>query len=50
MMLWIKLMWGPRKYHHTLLDSISNLIVVDAIYNAGDEITVGKFLKDYTAN
>ena len=38
------------KYHHTLLDSISNCIVADVIYDTEDETTVEKFLRESTAN
>ncbi len=34
----------------TLLDSISNCIVADAIYDTEDETTVEKFLRESTAN
>ena len=46
---WIKIneKW---KYRHTLLDSISNYIVADVIYDKEDETTVEKFLKESTAN
>ena len=46
---WIKIN-GKWKYRHTLLDSISNCIVADAIYDNEDETTVEKFLKESTAN
>ena len=46
---WIKIN-GKCKYHHTLLDAISNCIVTDAIYDTGDEKTVEKFLRQSTAN
>ncbi|WP_400227375.1 hypothetical protein [Methanobrevibacter smithii] len=46
---WIKIN-GKWKYHHILLDSISNCIVADAIYDTEDETTVEKFLKESTAN
>ena len=46
---WIKIN-GKWKYRHTLLDSISNCIVADAIYDTEDENTVEKFLKESTAN
>ena len=46
---WIKIN-GKWKYRHTLLDSISNCIVADAIYDTEDETTVEKFLKESTAN
>ena len=39
-----------KKYRHTLLDSISNCIVADAIYDTDDETTVEKFLRESTAN
>ena len=45
---WIKIN-GEWKYRHTLLDSISNCIVADAIYDTGDETTVEKFLRESTA-
>ena len=38
------------KYRHTLLDSVSNCIVADAIYDTEDETTVEKFLRESTAN
>lgn len=38
------------KYSHTLLDSISNYIVADVIYDNDDETTVEKFLRESTAN
>ena len=38
------------KYRHTLLDSISNYIIADAIYDTEDETTITKFLKESTAN
>ena len=38
------------KYHHTLLDAVSNCIVTDAIYDTEDECTVKKFLKESTTN
>ena len=38
------------KYRHTLLDSISNCIVADAIYDNEDETTVEKFLRESTIN
>ena len=46
---WIKIneKW---KYRHTLLDSISNYIVADVIYDKEDETTVEKFLNESTAN
>ena len=46
---WIKIneKW---KYRHTLLDSISNCIVADAIYDNKDETTVEKFLRESTIN
>ena len=37
-------------YRHTLLDSVSNCIVADAIYDSEDETTVMKFLGESTAN
>lgn len=46
---WIKIN-EEWKYHHTLLDSISNCIVADAIYDTEDETTVKKFLRESTAN
>ena len=46
---WIKIS-GKWKYRHTLLDSISNCIVADAIYDTEDENTVEKFLRESTAN
>lgn len=46
---WIKIN-GKWKYRHTLLDSISNCIVADAIYDTEDETTVEKFLRESTAN
>lgn len=46
---WIKIN-GEWKYRHTLLDSISNCIVADAIYDTEDENTVEKFLRESTAN
>lgn len=46
---WIKIN-GKWKYRHTLLDSISNCIVADAIYDNEDETTVEKFLRESTAN
>ena len=46
---WIKIN-GKWKYRHTLLDSISNCIVADAIYDTEDDTTVEKFLKESTAN
>ena len=46
---WIKIN-GKWKYRHTLLDSISNCIMADAIYDFEDETTVMKFLKESTAN
>lgn len=46
---WIKIN-GEWKYRHTLLDSISNCIVADAIYDTEDETTVEKFLRESTAN
>ena len=46
---WIKIN-GKWKYRHTLLDSVSNLIVADAIYDFEDETTVMKFLSESTAN
>lgn len=41
---------GEWNYHHTLLDSISNCIVADAIYDTEDETTVEKFLRESTPN
>ena len=38
------------KYRHTLLDSVSNYIIADAIYDTEDETTITKFLKESTAN
>ena len=46
---WLKIN-GEWKYRHTLLDSVSNCIVADAIYDTEDETTVEKFLREYTAN
>ncbi|MCQ2976911.1 MAG: hypothetical protein MJ232_02745 [archaeon] len=46
---WIKIK-GKWKYRHTLLDSVSNCIITDAIYDFEDETTVMKFLKESTAN
>ena len=46
---WVKVN-GEWKYRHTLLDSISNCIVADAIYDSEDEKTVTKFLRESTAN
>ena len=46
---WIKVN-GNWKYRHTLLDSVSNFIVADAIYDTENETTVTKFLKESTAN
>ena len=46
---WIKIN-GEWKYRHTLLDSISNCIVADAIYDTEDETTVEKFLRESTEN
>lgn len=46
---WIKIN-GEWKYRHTLLDSISNCIVADAIYDTEDENTVEKFLRESTVN
>ena len=46
---WIKIN-GKWKYRHTLLDSISNCIVADAIYDTEDDTTVEKFLRESTAN
>ena len=36
---WVKIN-GKWKYRHTLLDSVSNCIVADAIYDFEDETTV----------
>ena len=46
---WLKIN-EERKYRHTLLDSVSNCIVADAIYDTEDETTVEKFLRESTAN
>ena len=46
---WIKVN-GNWKYRHTLLDSVSNFIVADAIYDTENETTVTKFLKESTVN
>ena len=46
---WLKIN-GEWKYRHTLLDSVSNCIVADAIYDTEDETTVEKFLRESTAN
>lgn len=46
---WVKVN-GKWKYRHTLLDSVSNCIVADAIYDFEDETTVMKFLSEATAN
>ena len=46
---WIKVN-GNWKYRHTLLDSVSNFIVANAIYDTENETTVTKFLKESTAN
>lgn len=46
---WIKIN-GEWNYRHTLLDSISNCIVADAIYDTEDKTTVEKFLRESTAN
>lgn len=41
---------GEWKYRHTLLDSVSNLIVADAIYDFENEETVKHFLTQATWN
>lgn len=46
---WVKIN-GKWKYWHTLLDSVSNCIVADAIYDFEDETTVTKFLSQSTMN
>ncbi|AMK16373.1 hypothetical protein [Methanobrevibacter olleyae] len=46
---WIKVN-GKWKYRHTLLDSVSNCIVADAVYDFEDETTVMKFLNESTMN
>ena len=46
---WIKIN-GKWKYRDTLLDSISNCIVADAIYDTEYDTTVENFLKESTAN
>ena len=46
---WVKIN-GKWKYRHTLLDSVSNCIVADAIYDFEDETTVTKFLSQSTMN
>ena len=46
---WIKIN-GEWNYRHTLLNSISNCIVADAIYDTEDETTVEKFLRESTVN
>ena len=46
---WIKIN-EEYKYRHTLLDSIFNCIVADAIYDTEDETTVEKFLRESSAN
>lgn len=37
------------KYRYTLLDTVSNHIVADVIYDTEDEKTITKFLKESTA-
>ncbi len=46
---WIKIN-GEWKYRYTLLDSISNCIVADTIYDTEDKKTVEKFLRESTVN
>lgn len=46
---WVKIE-GKWKYRHTLLDSVSNFIVADAIYETESEKTVKDFLSKSTAN
>ena len=46
---WVKVK-GKWKYRHTLLDSVSNLIVADAVYDTESEKTVKHFISKSTAN
>ena len=46
---WIKIN-GEWKYRRTLLDTISNCIVTDVIYNIENKTSVEKFLRESTAN
>ena len=46
---WIKVN-GNWKYGHRLLDTVSNYIIADAIYDTEDKTIVTKFLEEFTVN